>query len=46
MHYRSLGRTGWNVSVVSFGGIKLPQLSQSACDSLLNPGGAASTPDC
>ncbi len=36
MKTRRLGRTGWEVSVISFGAIKLPQLSQRECDSLLN----------
>ncbi|MGQ9645874.1 MAG: aldo/keto reductase [Thermodesulfobacteriota bacterium] len=36
MRRRRLGRTGWEVSVISFGAIKLPQLNQKACDLLLN----------
>jgi predicted aldo/keto reductase-like oxidoreductase len=36
MKKRTLGRTGWEVSVISFGAIKLPQLSQKECDILLN----------
>ena len=36
MRKRRLGRTGWEVSVISFGAIKLPQLSQQECDTLLN----------
>ncbi len=33
---RTLGRTGWKVSVISFGAIKLPRISQAECDLLLN----------
>jgi len=36
MKKRRLGRTGWEISVVSFGAIKLPQLGQRECDRLLN----------
>jgi predicted aldo/keto reductase-like oxidoreductase len=36
MKTRSLGRTGWDISVISFGAIKLPRLSQKECDILLN----------
>jgi aryl-alcohol dehydrogenase-like predicted oxidoreductase len=33
---RTLGKTGWKVSVIGFGAIKLPRLSQMECDILLN----------
>jgi predicted aldo/keto reductase-like oxidoreductase len=36
MNKRILGRTGWKISVIGFGAIKLPSLSQRECDSLLN----------
>ena len=36
MKKRRLGRTGWEISTISFGAIKLPQLSQRECDLLLN----------
>ncbi len=36
MRKRKLGRTGWEISTISFGAIKLPQLSQRECDLLLN----------
>jgi predicted aldo/keto reductase-like oxidoreductase len=36
MNRRKLGKTGWDVSVMSFGAIKLPRLSQRACDVILN----------
>jgi predicted aldo/keto reductase-like oxidoreductase len=36
MKTRRLGRTGWKISAISFGAIKLPQLSQRECDLLLN----------
>ena len=36
MRTRRLGTTGWEISVISFGAIKLPQLSQRECDLLLN----------
>ncbi len=36
MQKRTLGKTGWEVSVIGFGAIKLPQLSQRQCDMLLN----------
>lgn len=36
MQKRRLGRTGWDVSVISFGAIKLPKLSQKECGLLLN----------
>jgi predicted aldo/keto reductase-like oxidoreductase len=36
MEKRVLGRTGWNVSTIGFGGIKLPRISQRECDVLLN----------
>jgi len=36
MQIRTLGRTGWRISTIGFGAIKLPQLSQKECDSLLN----------
>ena len=35
MHYRTLGKTGLNVSVVGFGAIKLPDVSEEqACATL------------
>jgi predicted aldo/keto reductase-like oxidoreductase len=36
MKKRVLDRTGWKISVVGFGAIKLPNLSQKECDFLLN----------
>jgi len=33
---RILGRTGWNISAIGFGAIKLPQINQKECDVLLN----------
>ena len=36
MNKRILGRTGWELSAIGFGGIKLPQISQKECDFLLN----------
>jgi predicted aldo/keto reductase-like oxidoreductase len=36
MKKRLLGRTGWEISVISFGAIKLPQLTQRECDLILN----------
>ncbi len=36
MEKRTLGRTGWSVSAISFGAIKLPRISLNECDSLLN----------
>ncbi|MFN2303469.1 MAG: aldo/keto reductase, partial [Anaerolineales bacterium] len=36
MQKRILGRTGWEISVISFGAIKLSRLSQKECDILLN----------
>jgi len=36
MQKRILGRTGWKLSVIGFGAIKLPQLPQKECDFLLN----------
>jgi uncharacterized protein len=36
MKKRILGRTGWELSVIGFGGIKLPRISQKECDILLN----------
>ena len=36
MEKRVLGRTGWEISVISFGAIKLSRLSQKKCDILLN----------
>ncbi len=36
MKKRRLGRTGWDISIISFGAIKLPRLSQKECDILLN----------
>jgi predicted aldo/keto reductase-like oxidoreductase len=36
MKKRTLGRTGWEISVIGFGAIKLPQISQKECDILLN----------
>jgi len=36
MKKRILGNTGWEISVIGFGAIKLPQISQKECDTLLN----------
>ena len=36
MQKRILGRTGWKISVIGFGAIKLPRLSQKECNILLN----------
>jgi predicted aldo/keto reductase-like oxidoreductase len=33
---RKLGRTDWEISIIGFGAIKLPQISQKECDILLN----------
>ena len=36
MQKRTLGRTGWSISAISFGAIKLPRISLKECDALLN----------
>ena len=36
MQRRTFGKTGWEISVIGFGAIKLPRLSQRECDSLLS----------
>ena len=36
METRILGKTGWEISAIGFGAIKLSRLSQKECDSLLN----------
>jgi uncharacterized protein len=36
MEKRILGRTGWSVSTISFGAIKLPRISLKECETLLN----------
>jgi aryl-alcohol dehydrogenase-like predicted oxidoreductase len=36
MHKRSLGKTGWELSAISFGAIKLPRISQKESEILLN----------
>jgi len=36
MKKRILGRTGWEISIIGFGAIKLPQINQRECDILLN----------
>jgi len=36
MQKRILGRKGWRISIIGFGAIKLPNLSQKECDVLLN----------
>jgi len=36
MERRILGRTGWEVSAISFGAIKLPRASQKECTEVLN----------
>jgi len=36
MEKRILGKTGWAVSVISFGAIKLPRIGMKECDHLLN----------
>jgi len=33
---RTLGKTGWNISEIGFGAIKLPLISQKKCEILLN----------
>jgi predicted aldo/keto reductase-like oxidoreductase len=36
MQKRTLGKTGWEISVVGFGAIKLPLISHKECERLLN----------
>ena len=36
MQKRTLGKTGWEISVISFGAIKLPSISRKDCETLLN----------
>jgi len=36
MHKRTLGKTGWDLSIISFGAIKLPRISQKESEILLN----------
>lgn len=36
MKKRILGKTGWEISSIGFGAIKLPQISQRECDTLLS----------
>ena len=36
MEKRILGKTGWSVSAISFGAIKLPRVSLKECETLLN----------
>jgi len=36
MEKRILGRTGWKISVISFGAIKLPRIGMKECEHLLN----------
>jgi predicted aldo/keto reductase-like oxidoreductase len=36
MQKRTLGKTGWKLSVIGYGAIKLPRISQKECDILLN----------
>ena len=36
MRKRTLGKTGWKLSVIGYGAIKLPRISQEECDVLLN----------
>ncbi len=36
MEKRILGKTGWSVSAISFGAIKLPRISLKECEALLN----------
>ncbi len=36
MEKRTLGKTGWEISSIGFGAIKLPRLSKKDCDILLN----------
>ena len=36
MQKRTLGKTGWEISVIGFGAIKLPLISQQECEILLN----------
>jgi predicted aldo/keto reductase-like oxidoreductase len=38
MEKRILGKTGWKVSVIGFGAIKLPRIGMKECDRLLNRG--------
>ena len=36
MKKRILGKTGWEISIIGFGAIKLPLLTQKECDVILN----------
>ena len=36
METRTLGKTGWEISVIGFGAIKLPRLSRKKCEIILN----------
>jgi predicted aldo/keto reductase-like oxidoreductase len=36
MQKRTLGKTGWEISVIGFGAIKLPLISKKECEILLN----------
>jgi predicted aldo/keto reductase-like oxidoreductase len=36
MQTKTLGKTGWKLSVIGYGAIKLPRISQNECDILLN----------
>lgn len=36
MQKRTLGKTGWELSIIGFGAIKLPRISQKECGILLN----------
>ena len=36
MQTRTLGKTGWEISVIGFGAIKLPRLSSKKCEIILN----------
>jgi predicted aldo/keto reductase-like oxidoreductase len=36
MQKKILGKTGWSVSAISFGAIKLPRISPKECETLLN----------
>lgn len=36
MQKRTLGKTGWEISAIGFGGIKLPLISHKECEILLN----------
>jgi predicted aldo/keto reductase-like oxidoreductase len=36
MEKRTLGKTGWELSAIGFGAIKLPHISQKECEILLN----------